>query len=150
MRTLFLAGRALFGGFFIQNGISHFKNQKMLAEYAASKGVPNPEAAVAASGALLLAGGFSVLAGARPREGLVALLTFLVPVTLQMHRFWEVTEPSEAMNEKVNFMKNTALAGAAMMLMQMPTPWPASTDRLGRNEEMYLHLSSRDRLRLLA
>src|ERR1051325_4231134 len=135
MRAAFLLGRAIFGGFFIQNGLRHFRENKSLSQYAASKGVPNAEAAVAASGALVLAGGLSVLAGAKPRQGLAAILGFLLPVTLQMHRFWDVQDPGQRMNEQVNFMKNTAIMGAALMLMQIPQPWPWSVDRALSEDE---------------
>jgi putative oxidoreductase len=150
MRTMFLLGRALFGGFFIQNGLNHFKNQKMMSDYAASKGVPQPQAAVAASGALFLAGGLSIITGAAPRQGLAALAAVLVPITLQMHRFWDVSDPSQQMNEKINFTKNAAIIGAALMLTQVPTPWPASVSRLRSDDEMYIHLGNRDYRRLTA
>jgi uncharacterized membrane protein YphA (DoxX/SURF4 family) len=151
MRAAFLLGRALFGGFFVQSGLNHFQNQKMLSQYAASKGVPSPDIAVAGSGALALAGGLSVLTGTKPRQGLAAIVGFLVPVTLQMHRFWEVEDQHARMNETINFMKNMALAGAALMLMQVPEPWPASIDKLrSEGDDMYLRVNSRERLRLLA
>jgi uncharacterized membrane protein YphA (DoxX/SURF4 family) len=151
MRAAFLLGRALFGGFFVQSGLNHFQNQKMLSQYAASKGVPAPDIAVAGSGALALAGGVSVLTGTKPRQGLAAIVGFLVPVTLQMHRFWEVEDQQARMNETINFMKNLALAGAALMLMQVPEPWPASVDKLrSEGDDMYLRVNSRERLRLLA
>lgn len=123
----------------------------MLSQYAASKGVPAPDIAVAGSGALALAGGVSVLTGTKPRQGLAAIVGFLVPVTLQMHRFWEVEDQQARMNETINFMKNLALAGAALMLMQVPEPWPASVDKLrSEGDDMYLRVNSRERLRLLA
>lgn len=50
MKPVFLIGRILFGGFFLYNGINHFKNRNMLAQYAGAKNVPMPEAAVMASG----------------------------------------------------------------------------------------------------
>src|SRR5205823_3952260 len=135
MRALFLLGRAIFGGFFIQSGLNHFQDQKILSKYAADKGVPAPEMAVAGSGALALAGGLSVLTGAKPRQGLAAIVGFLVPVTLQMHRFWEVEGERERMIQTINFMKNMALAGAALALMQVPEPWPASIGKLWSGEE---------------
>jgi putative oxidoreductase len=151
MRAVFLLGRAIFGGFFIQSGLHHFHDQEMLSQYAAAKKVPAPHAAVAGSGVLALAGGLSVLTGTKPRQGLAAIVAFLVPVTLQMHRFWEVEDQKERMNETINFMKNMALAGAALMLMQVPEPWPASVDKLWSGEEdMYLRVESRERLRLMA
>jgi putative oxidoreductase len=151
MRAVFLLGRAILGGFFIQSGLDHFQDQKVLSQYAAAKGVPAPDVAVAGSGALALAGGLSVLTGTKPRLGLAAIVAFLVPVTLQMHRFWDVEDQAARMKETVHFMKNMALAGAVLMLMQIPEPWPASIDTLwSGDEDMYLRAESRDRLRLMA
>ena len=45
MKTPFLIGRLIFGGFFLYNGINHIKQRQMLSQYAASKKVPQPEAA---------------------------------------------------------------------------------------------------------
>src|SRR5262245_33564205 len=56
-----IAGRTVFGGYFLYNGINHFVNHEMMTEYARSKGVPAPAVAVAGSGLLLIAGGLSVL-----------------------------------------------------------------------------------------
>ena len=103
------------------------------------------------SGALILAGGLSVMTGIKPRQGLASLVLFLVPVTLRMHRFWEVADQKDQMNEMNNFMKNIALAGAALALMQIPEPWPASLEKAWSGEEdMYLRVDSRERLRLMA
>jgi len=35
-KTALLFGRAIFGGFFLYNGINHFKNREMMAAYASS------------------------------------------------------------------------------------------------------------------
>ena len=51
MDDLFFVGRLIFGGFFIYNGINHFKQRKELADYAGAKKVPLPNAAVTATGA---------------------------------------------------------------------------------------------------
>ena len=145
MRALFLLGRAMFGGYFAWNGLNHFLNQRMMTQYAATKGVAAPETAVPASGAMILAGGVSVLAGVKPRQGLALIVGFLVPVSLQMHRFWEIDDPSQRMSEMVNFTKNMALVGAALALMQIEEPWPVSVDaELGGEEEMYVRLGGRD------
>ena len=146
----FLVGRAVFGGFFLRSGLNHFKNREMLRQYASAKGVVAPEAAVAASGALMAAGGFSLLTGVRPRQGLAAIVAALIPISLGMHRFWEVADPSERAAEETNFMKNMALVGASLMAMRIPEPWPASIKKLGPREDMYLHLGNRDRFRLMA
>jgi putative oxidoreductase len=151
MRALFLLGRAIFGGYFVWNGLNHFQNEHMLSQYAASKGVKAPDVAVPATGAMLLGGGLSVLAGAKPRQGLAALIGFLVPVTFTMHRFWEIEEPSQQMAELVNFTKNMALVGAALMMMQLEEPWPISVDDArADDEEMYVRLGDRELLAMLS
>ena len=144
MRQLFVLGRAIFGGFFLYNGVNHFLNEKAMSQHAASKGVAAPDAAVTASGALLTAGGISVLTGLKPKQGLATIIAFLVPVTLQMHRFWEENDPGQRMTETINFAKNVALIGAALTMMQIPEPWPISVDEARAEEEMFVHLGGRD------
>jgi uncharacterized membrane protein YphA (DoxX/SURF4 family) len=145
MRALFVLGRTIFGGFFVYNGINHFMQQNMMSQYASSKGVRAAEAAVPATGAMLVAGGLSVMAGIKPRQGLAAIVGFLVPVTLQMHRFWEEEDPNRRMTELVNFSKNLALVGAALALMQIDEPWPISVDEARADgEEMFVRLGGRD------
>ncbi len=144
MRALFVLGRVIFGGFFAYNGVNHFLNQKTMSQYAGAKGVPAAEAAISATGAMLLAGGASIMAGVKPRQGLAALIGFLIPVTLQIHRFWDEQDPNQRLNELTHFSKNLALAGAALMLMQIDEPWPGSIPRLRGEEEMFVRLGGRD------
>jgi putative oxidoreductase len=145
MRALFMLGRAIFGGFFLYNGINHLQHTNQMAPYAAAKGVPSPEQAIRASGALLLAGGVGVLTGLKPKLGLAAIIGFLIPVSLQMHRFWDEQDPQTQQNEMIHFMKNMALVGAALAMMQIPEPWPASIDRArSGDDEMFVRLGGRD------
>ncbi len=119
-----LAGRAIFGGYFLYNGINHFLNRKMLADYARSKGVPAPDVALAGSGVLILTGGLSILAGAQPKVGAAMIATFLLGVSPQMHAFWKEHDPQQRMHEMVNFTKNMALIGASLLAAAHPEPWP--------------------------
>jgi uncharacterized membrane protein YphA (DoxX/SURF4 family) len=127
-RTLFVLGRAIFGSYFIYSGVHHFLHEHELKGYAASKGTPGPDAAVLGTGAMLVAGGASVLAGVRPHRGLATLIAFLVPTSLMMHRFWEVEDAQARQNEMINFSKNMALVGAMLMMMELDAPWPASAE----------------------
>jgi putative oxidoreductase len=124
--TIFVVGRILLGGFFINSGINHFRGITMMSGYAQMKGVPLPKASVAFSGALLVIGGLSVLFGIYPTVGVVALALFLIPTTYMMHAFWKVQDPMAKMGEKVNFTKNVALLGAALTLLAIPQPWTVS------------------------
>ncbi len=126
MKATFLLGRMIFGGFFIYNGINHLKNRKMLAPYAAAKHVPLADIAVPATGALMLAGGTSILLGLKPKYGALAVLAFLAGVSPVMHDFWRAEDPNQRMNDMINFAKNMALAGAALAIMSVDEPWPAS------------------------
>lgn len=118
-----LVGRLIFGGYFLMAGINHFTKAKMMAGYAASKGVPAPNLAIFGTGVLLTAGSLSVLLGIYPLVGLALLGVFLIGVTPAMHGFWNIQDPMQKMGEQVNFMKNTALLGAVLALMAIPQPW---------------------------
>jgi putative oxidoreductase len=132
MSDLFLLGRMLFGGFFTYYGVNHFLNLAAMTEYAAAKGVPAPELAVLFSGALIVAGGLSVLFGVWPQIGAACLGLFLIVVTPVMHNFWDIGDPGQRMIEMGNFMKNMALLGGVLMMMGVPRPWPYSLERRRR------------------
>jgi putative oxidoreductase len=126
MKAPFLIGRLLFGGFFLYNGINHFRNRKQMAPYAGSKGVPAPELSVSLTGVPLIVGGTSILLGIKPKLGALAILGFLAGVSPVMHDFWRAEDPNERMNEMANFAKNMALAGGALALLGVEEPWEAS------------------------
>jgi len=126
MKAAFLIGRLVFGGFFLYNGINHLKERKSLAQYAQTKNVPLADAVVATTGVVLMAGGASILLGVKPKLGTAAIAGFLAGVSPVMHNFWSVEEPSQRMNEMINFSKNMALLGSALALMGIDEPWPVS------------------------
>src|SRR5437667_12347402 len=88
MKAPFLIGRLIFGGYFIHNGINHFKQTETIAQYAGAKKVPRPREAVIATGAMLLLGGTSILLRIKPQVGAAAVLRVLVGVSPSMHDFW--------------------------------------------------------------
>ena len=121
---VFVLGRILYGGLFVLGGINHFQNLGMMSGYAASKGVPAAKPGVIVSGMLILIGGLLVILGWHVRIGLVFIMAFLVPVTLLMHNYWIETDMMGRINQRVNFQKNVALFGAALMMLMIPRPWP--------------------------
>ena len=121
-----LVGRLLFGGLFVLNGINHFRNRAAMTGYTAYKGVPAPAAATLASGIWLLVSGLSIVLGIRPHLGALMVAAFLLAVTPVMHNYWTVTDPTQRLGEFINFSKNMALLGAALMLLALPSPWPYS------------------------
>ena len=126
MIYLFLLGRIILGGYFIQNGYNHLKNAGSLTGYAQSKGVPMPKASVILSGLMLLLGGLGILLGLYVYESILLLVVFLLGTLWKMHRYWEATDPMMRMGEQINFYKNLALIGALLMLLAIPMPWALS------------------------
>ncbi len=126
MQYLFLAGRVLYGGFFLLAGIDHFRHVQMMTPYAGAKGIPAPRLAVLGAGVVIVLGGLSVLLGVRPTWGVLLLTIFLVPTSFLMHNYWAATDPSVRLLDVTNFKKNIALLGAAWMLLFIPQPWPLS------------------------
>ena len=126
MDYLFVLGRILFGGFFLLGGINHFQHLNMMAGFTASKGVPMAKQGVMASGMLIIIGGLLIMLGWHVRIGLTFVIAFLLPVTFLMHNYWVETDMMQRINQRVNFQKNIALLGAALMLFAVPRPWPMS------------------------
>ncbi len=120
---LFMLGRIILGLYFIENGVNHLKNGKALTGYAASKGVPMPEASVMLSGIMLLLGGLGILLGVYVAFSITLLIIFLLGTLIKMHTYWTVTDPMAKMGERINFHKNLALIGALLMLLSLPLPW---------------------------
>ena len=129
MKGLFLAGRLVFGGFFLYNGINHLKQREGLAQYAAAKNVPMPDTGVVGSGVLLMLGGASIILGIRPKLGVAGIATFLGAAAAMIHDFWNIQDPQQSQNEMIHFSKNIALLGAALALAGVEEPWPASVGR---------------------
>jgi uncharacterized membrane protein YphA (DoxX/SURF4 family) len=116
MDVIVLIGRILFVVLFLASAYGHFAQRQAMAGYAAAKGVPSSELAVPASGVLLGLGGLSVLLGIWADLGALLLLIFLLPTAVLMHGFWRETDAQTRQLEMIQFFKDIALAGAALML----------------------------------
>jgi putative oxidoreductase len=111
-----LLGRFLFVLIFLMAGPNHFSRQTIA--YAASHGVPLAFIAVPLSGIIALAGGLSILLGYRAKIGAWLIVLFLTPVTLMMHNFWAMHDPTMAQMNMIMFMKNVAILGGALIISQ--------------------------------
>ncbi|MCE7987708.1 MAG: DoxX family protein [Caldilinea sp. CFX5] len=123
-------GRLVVGGFYLYYGINNVVDFAGMAGYAAFKGVPLPGLAVIVGAILLILGGLSLLTGYRPTLGIAVLVIFLLPVTMLMHNYWTITDPQMRVIEQGLWMRNMALAGAALWFLAIPRPWSWSIDSL--------------------
>lgn len=119
MDVLVLIGRILFAALFLASAAGHLTRTKMMAGYAASRGVPAAAPATVGSGLLILAGGLSVLLGIWADLGALLLVLFLVPTAVLMHAFWKESDAQARQMEMIQFQKDIALAGAALMLLAL-------------------------------
>lgn len=126
MDVLFLVGRIILAVYLLFNAYNHFSSLGMMSQYAASKNVPAPRLAVVVSGLLLVVAGLSILLGVYVTIGVAALVLFLLPVTFMMHNFWTIDDQQAMQAELVNFTKNMALLGSALMFLAIERPWPLS------------------------
>lgn len=122
-----LVGRALFSMIFIASGMNHVLKLNDMAAYAQSRGLPAPKAATALSGLVLVAGGLMILLGWHRFIAAGLLVMFLVLSSFLMHGFWKETDPMMKQNEMIHFMKDMALAGAALIIAYYSrSVWPLS------------------------
>jgi len=109
-------GRLFFAAMFLMSGPGLFSKQTIA--FAASQGVALASLAVPFAGALALIGGLSIVLGYRAKLGAWLIVVFLVPVTLMMHKFWGVSDPTMAQMQMINFMKNVSMLGGALLITQ--------------------------------
>src|SRR5207237_8182025 len=84
--------------------------------YAAQAGVPAPGILVPLSGVIATLGGLSITLGYKAKVGAWLIVIFLVPVSLQMHNFWAVTDPMLRGMQIAMFMKNVSMRRAALLI----------------------------------
>jgi putative oxidoreductase len=113
-RMLPLLGRVLFALIFITAAPRHFTHEGIA--HAANLGIPLANLLVPLSGILALTGALSVATGFHAKYGALALILFLVPVTLGMHQFWHIPDPAQRHIQLAMFEKNISMIGAAVFL----------------------------------
>ncbi len=119
MDVVALIGRILFAALFLGSAFGHLTQTEAMAGYAGAKGVPQPKLAVIGSGVLIAVGALMVLLGIWIDLGALFLVIFLVPTALLMHQFWKESEPQAKQLEMVQFQKDLALAGGALLILAL-------------------------------
>ncbi len=121
--AIFLIGRIIYGGYLIKSSWNHFAHHKDLVGYASSKNVPMPNISVLLAGIFLLLGGLGIVFGVYVQWAVISIALFFIPVTFMMHQYWK-EQDGQRMSDNVNFYKNLALLGAALIFLAIPLPWP--------------------------
>jgi uncharacterized membrane protein YphA (DoxX/SURF4 family) len=87
--------------------------------YAQFKKVPSPKLAVIVTGLMLIIGGLYVALGIFADLGALLLAIFLIVSAFMMHNFWTIQDEQAKQAETINFFKNIALAGAALIIFAL-------------------------------
>jgi uncharacterized membrane protein YphA (DoxX/SURF4 family) len=115
MEVVFLIGRILFGMLFVMSGLTVHMGREGV-EYARAYGAPAPALMVPLSGAVIVAGGLSVALGIWADLGALLLAAFVLSIAPIMHAFWKEDDEQMKAIQMAQFMKNVALAGAALIV----------------------------------
>ncbi|WP_324654114.1 DoxX family protein [Georgenia sp. H159] len=119
MDVLVLIGRVLFALLFLGSGYGHLAQRQMMAGYATGKGVPAANLMVPLTGLQIIVGALMVALGIWPDVGALLLVAFLVPTAFIMHGFWAEADPGAKAMEQTQFLKDMALAGAALVMFAL-------------------------------
>ena len=120
---IFLLGRILYGGFFVIMGVNHFTKTGMLTNYAQLKNIPYSRIAVYLTGLMLILGGLGVILGVYVTWSLWMLILFLLLTAFLIHNFWKAFDEQTKGQDYQSFLRNLALAGAALIMLSFPEPW---------------------------
>jgi uncharacterized membrane protein YphA (DoxX/SURF4 family) len=101
------------------SGINHFTKLEAMTGYAKYKKLPAAKLGVLISGLMLVIGGISIILGYYADLGALLLAIFLVLAAVIFHNFWKETDATAKQNEMLGFMKDIALAGAALILFAL-------------------------------
>ena len=126
MDILILISRILYGGVFVVLALGNFVKLDEKTALAKSKKVPAARLSVIAASTLAILGGLSIVLGYQIQIGVTFLVMFLIPASLMIHNFWSVEDPVAKQIDMINFLKNMALIGAALMFLALPQPWGVS------------------------
>ncbi|TKX77427.1 DoxX family protein [Halorubrum sp. SD626R] len=112
-----LLGRSLYGGVLAYMAVDGFKHNDKRVEIAEEKGVPMPEIAVPFVTGMLLVANLGIVLWRLPRAAAGALAVFFLGTTPAIHDFWNM-EGQERQGNKINFLKNLALLGGALVFLE--------------------------------
>lgn len=122
--TAFLLSRVLFALVIGYLALGNLLDLESSVGYAKSKGAPLATISVPLGSLGLIAGALAILTGVYPALGALAVIAFLVPITVIMHDFWTM-EGQDRQNERIHFLKNIGLIGSALVFLALSTvAWP--------------------------
>jgi putative oxidoreductase len=114
---IWLVGRILIGGIFVQSGFAKLINLSAFAAMLSAQGTPDGTAASLApiAAAVEFGGGLLIVVGLATRYAALLMIAFVIAATLVSHRFWDFEGPMRQM-QIINFEKNLAIVGGFLFV----------------------------------
>lgn len=131
MDVLLVLGRVFFALVFLASGFAHLTKTNYMVGYAQSKKVPAAKLSIQVSGLLLILGALSIAFGVYADLGALVIAVLLAVIAVKMHDFWIQTDAQQKQNEKTQFLKDIALAGAALVLFVVIGSASVGSDVIG-------------------
>lgn len=110
-----LVGRILIAQIFLLSGVSKIGGFAQTAAGMAQKGLPLAEVLLVITIIVEIGGALMILLGWKARIGALALLLWMIPVTLLYHNFWAM-EGMQAYINQIMFQKNLVMMGAMLYI----------------------------------
>ena len=117
MKLIQWLGQLLLSVIFIQGGSSAYLEPGNRPSKVAKAGIPEPELAVKANGALMVFAGIALALNFKPKLAAAALLASLIPTTLVGHPFWQEEEEGPRKMQQTQFAKNLGLIGGLLLVL---------------------------------
>lgn len=111
-----LIGRIFLSTIFIMSGVGKIFDWSGTAGYMAAYGMPAIPLFLVAAIIFEIGGGLSVLLGFKAKLGALALLVFIIPVTLIFHNFLPIADPMAQKLQMIMFLKNLAIMGGLFLV----------------------------------
>jgi putative oxidoreductase len=106
----------LYSGMLFVGGWQQTREPAGRAERARSSGLPIPDEFVQASGWAMIAAGAALHLEPLRRMAALVVAGQLLPITYVGHRFWEMDEGPQRMQNQIHFWKNVSMVGAALYI----------------------------------
>lgn len=110
-----LIARLAIAVLFLWAGVGKAGAPEAQAAYIAQHGLPAASVLVWAAAAVELLGGALLLIGWQVRSAALVLAVYTIVAAIVFHAFWSAPA-AEVMMQKINFMKNLAIAGGLIAL----------------------------------
>jgi putative oxidoreductase len=113
--ALWLLGRILLGGIFVQSGLEKLMDLNAFAATLAAGRVPLAGLMAPLAAAVEFGGGLAIVLGLGVRYAALLMIAFTIVATLISHRFWS-SPPAERPEQMIQFAKNVAIIGAFLFV----------------------------------